>query len=216
MTATVIVALFSGLSAASAGAHGSVGGLLSMLSAMRWVNWQCYSSIRILILSLVSSWVSEWAQNIHVVPCLPPNSLRNRVLTRRRNIGGSLSRLVRSLFPVQTPRTLTFSLDSMIDFGFVISSFTPLVLYWMYVAFLLFSQWWYEICCCSFGPNHLRAVWRLSLGLGVVPALAVFVWRLNMDEPVRYKKDSMKKARIPYILILKRYGGSLAAISATW
>lgn len=35
MTATGIVALFSGLSAASAGAHGSVGGLLSMLSAMR-------------------------------------------------------------------------------------------------------------------------------------------------------------------------------------
>lgn len=37
MTATGIVALFSGLSAASAGANGSVDGLLSMLSAMRWV-----------------------------------------------------------------------------------------------------------------------------------------------------------------------------------
>ena len=37
-----------------------------------------------------------------------------------------------------------------------------------------------------------------------------------MEEPTRYKKDSMKHAKIPYWLILKRYGGSLAAISATW
>ena len=37
MAATGIVALFSGLSAASSGAHGSVSGLLSMLSAMRYV-----------------------------------------------------------------------------------------------------------------------------------------------------------------------------------
>jgi len=39
---------------------------------------------------------------------------------------------------------------------------------------------------------------------------------LNMDEPVRYKKDSMKHARIPYGLVLRRYGGRLAAISFTW
>ena len=68
----------------------------------------------------------------------------------------------------------------------------------------------------SFGDNHLRAVWRLSLGLGVVPALAVLIWRIRMQEPERYRKDSMKHARIPYILVLKRYGGSLAAISFTW
>lgn len=70
--------------------------------------------------------------------------------------------------------------------------------------------------CRSFGERHLRAVWRLSLGLGVIPALAVFIWRLSMDEPRRYKKDSMKHAKIPYLLILRRYGVSLAAISLTW
>ncbi len=37
MLATGIVALFSGLSAASSGAHGSIGGLLAMLSAMRFL-----------------------------------------------------------------------------------------------------------------------------------------------------------------------------------
>ena len=86
----------------------------------------------------------------------------------------------------------------MIDFGFVIAAFVPLVLYWI------------------FGDNHLRAVWRLSLGLGVIPALAVLVWRIRMQEPERFKRDSMKHVRIPYWLVLKRYGWSLAAISTTW
>ncbi|KAG5340197.1 hypothetical protein C0989_002661 [Termitomyces sp. Mn162] len=68
----------------------------------------------------------------------------------------------------------------------------------------------------SFGPDHLRAVWRLSLGLGVVPALAVLLWRLNMDEPVRYKSDSMRDTRIPYKLVFRRYWASLIAISVVW
>ena len=68
----------------------------------------------------------------------------------------------------------------------------------------------------SFGPNHLRAVWRLSLGLGVIPALAVLLWRLNMDEPDRFKRDSMKHAKIPYWLIIKRYWVGLLAISLSW
>jgi len=95
-------------------------------------------------------------------------------------------------------RWFALATNSMIDFGFVVSAFVPLVCYWI------------------FGPNHLRAVWRLSLGLGIVPALAVLLWRFNMEEPNRYKKDSMKHAKIPYILILKRYGVELAALSFTW
>jgi MFS family permease len=95
-------------------------------------------------------------------------------------------------------RWFALATNSMIDFGFVIAAFVPLVLFWI------------------FGDNHLRAVWRLSLGLGVVPALAVFIWRLNMDEPARFKRDSMKNARIPYMLVFRRYGVRLAAISVTW
>ncbi|KAG6908326.1 hypothetical protein DXG01_005237 [Tephrocybe rancida] len=95
-------------------------------------------------------------------------------------------------------RWFALATNSMIDFGFVVAAFVPLVLFWI------------------FGENHLRAVWRLSLGLGVVPALLVFLWRLNMEEPERFKKDSMKRARIPYGLVLRRYGVRLAAISFTW
>ncbi|KAI0261254.1 metabolite transporter [Gloeopeniophorella convolvens] len=95
-------------------------------------------------------------------------------------------------------RWFALATNSMIDFGFVISSFVPLVLFWI------------------FGNDHLRAVWRLSLGLGVVPAVAVFIWRLNMQNPTHYKKHSMHHARIPYWLIIKRYWVSLSAISLTW
>ncbi|KAL7279070.1 metabolite transporter [Trametes coccinea BRFM310] len=95
-------------------------------------------------------------------------------------------------------RWFALATNTMIDFGFVIAAFVPLVLFWI------------------FGENHLRAVWRLSLGLGVVPALAVLVWRLRMDEPTRFKKDSMARARVPYLLIIRRYWVSLAAISITW
>jgi len=54
----------------------------------------------------------------------------------------------------------------MIDFGFVIAAFVPLVLLWI------------------FGLDHLRAVWRVSLGLGVIPALAVLIWRLRERSPL--------------------------------
>lgn len=86
----------------------------------------------------------------------------------------------------------------MIDVGFVISAFVPLVLYWI------------------FGENHLRAVWRISLGLGIIPAVLVFIWRLNMDEPTRFKRDSMKRIKTPYLLIIRRYWSQFLGICITW
>ncbi|KAK0223185.1 MFS Git1p-related glycerophosphoinositol and glycerophosphocholine permease [Armillaria fumosa] len=160
MTATGIVALFSGLSAASSGAHHSVDG---MLTAFRFL--------------LGIGIGAEY-------PC-------GSVAASENSEESTISKNAQH-------RWFTLATNSMIDVGFVISAFVVLVLYWI------------------FGENHLRAVWRLSLGLGVVPALAVFIWRLRMDESERYKKDSMKRARIPYMLVLRRYGGSLAAISFTW
>ncbi|KAK0235873.1 MFS Git1p-related glycerophosphoinositol and glycerophosphocholine permease [Armillaria nabsnona] len=163
MTATGIVALFSGLSAASSGAHHSVDGLLSMLAACRFL--------------LGIGIGAEY-------PC-------GSVAASENSEESSISKNAQH-------RWFTLATNTMIDVGFVISAFVVLVLYWI------------------FGENHLRAVWRLSLGLGVIPALAVFIWRLRMDESERYKKDSMKRVRIPYMLVLRRYGGSLAAISFTW
>jgi len=95
-------------------------------------------------------------------------------------------------------RWFALATNTMIDFGFVIGAFVPLVLLWI------------------FGADHLNAVWRGSLALGTIPALAVFLWRLKMEEPSRFKRDSIKNAKIPYWLIFKRYWVRLAAISTTW
>ncbi|KAH7921614.1 MFS general substrate transporter [Leucogyrophana mollusca] len=95
-------------------------------------------------------------------------------------------------------RWVALATNTMIDSGFVVAAFVPLVLYWI------------------FGPDHLSAVWRLSLGLGVVPAAAVFIWRLRMVEPTRYQRDSMKHVRIPYRLVIRRYWKSLLGISLVW
>lgn len=103
----------------------------------------------------------------------------------------------------------------MIDLGFVFSSFVPLVLYWMWV-FSILKAVFLAHKNTRFGPRHLRAVWRLSLGLGVVPALGVFLWRLNMDEPALFRKDSMKRTRIPYWLVFRRYGVSMSALALAW
>ncbi|KAH9949958.1 major facilitator superfamily domain-containing protein [Amylocystis lapponica] len=95
-------------------------------------------------------------------------------------------------------RWFALATNCMIDTGFVVAAFVPLVLYWI------------------FGESHLRAVWRLSLGLGMIPAIAVFVWRLQMEEPARFKRDSMARASVPYWLIIKRYWMNLTAICLTW
>jgi len=163
MTATGIVAVFSGLSAASSGANHSLGGMLAMLSACRFL------------------------LGIGVGAEYPCGSVAASEQSEEKGISKNAQH-----------RWFALATNSMIDFGFVVSAFVPLVLYWI------------------FGNNHLRAVWRLSLGLGVVPALAVFIWRLQMEEPTRFKKDSMKNAKIPYKLILARYWKGLVAVSLTW
>ncbi|PPQ97347.1 hypothetical protein CVT26_006581 [Gymnopilus dilepis] len=163
LTASGIIALFSGLSAASKGAHGSVDGLLSMLSAMRF-----FVGIGL---------GAEY-------PC-------GAVSAAEQSEESGISKGAQH-------RWLALATNSILDFGFVIASFVPLILFWI------------------LGNDHLNAVWRLSLGLGIIPASAVFLWRLSMDEPVRYKQDCMKYTRIPYVLVLRRYGVRLAAISFVW
>ncbi|EHK98943.1 putative metabolite transport protein [Glarea lozoyensis 74030] len=80
----------------------------------------------------------------------------------------------------------------MIDWGFVIGAFVP------------------------YFDNHLRAVWRISLGLGVVPPLVLLWLRLKLKEPEEFKKESMKNAKIPYGLVLKYYGPRLFVVSLIW
>lgn len=95
-------------------------------------------------------------------------------------------------------RWFVFFTNFMIDSGFVVSAFVPLILLW--------------IC----GTNHLTPVWRVSLGLGAIPPMLLFWLRLKFKENHRFRKNNFKRARPPYWLIIKYYGPRLIVVSLIW
>lgn len=70
-----------------------------------------------------------------------------------------------------------------IDFGFVVSAFVPMILV------LIFTE------------NHLRAAWRVALGLGVIPPMSLIYLRVKMREPEEFNRERMRK--FPVWLIMK-------------
>ncbi|KKK24828.1 hypothetical protein AOCH_000255 [Aspergillus ochraceoroseus] len=58
-----------------------------------------------------------------------------------------------------------------IDFGFVVAAFVPMILV------LIFTE------------NHLRAAWRVALGLGVIPPLSLLYLRLRLKEPEEFNRE---------------------------
>jgi len=70
------------------------------------------------------------------------------------------------------------------------------------------------VLCTS--ENHLRAAWRICLGLGVIPPLSLLYIRLKLKEPEAYKRNSMAKTRTPWLLIIKYYGFRLCVVSLIW
>lgn len=86
----------------------------------------------------------------------------------------------------------------MIDTGFVISAFVPLVLLW--------------IC----REKHLTPVWRVTLGLGAIPPISLFFLRLKFKENEQFRKNNFKRTRVPYWLTLKFYGPRLLVVSLIW
>lgn len=71
-------------------------------------------------------------------------------------------------------------------------------------------------CFRRFGNDHLRVVWRFSLGLGFFPAMAVLIWRVKMEEPMHYRKYAIKRAPIPYGLVFRRYWKEWTGVALTW
>ncbi|APA08689.1 hypothetical protein SS1G_02429 [Sclerotinia sclerotiorum 1980 UF-70] len=86
----------------------------------------------------------------------------------------------------------------MIDWGFVIGAFVPYLM----------------VVICS--EDHLRAAWRISLGLGVVPPLLLFYLRLKLKEPEEFQRESMKNVKIPYGLVIRYYWFRLLIVSLIW
>lgn len=87
----------------------------------------------------------------------------------------------------------------MIDSGFVVSAFVPLVCLWI------------------FREHNLEPVWRLTLGIGLIPPMFLFFMRLKMVNSESFQKMSMKNVKkIPYFLIFKFYWFRLTIVSLIW
>lgn len=69
-----------------------------------------------------------------------------------------------------------------IDFGYVLSAFVPMIL------------------CLIFTENHLRAAWRVALGLGVIPPLSLIYLRLKLREPEEFDRERMHVFPVKLIL----------------
>jgi len=66
------------------------------------------------------------------------------------------------------------------------------------------------------GENHLRAAWRICLGLGVLPPLSLLYLRIKLQEPEAYKRESMANTRTPWLLVIKFYWYRLTVVSLIW
>lgn len=84
-----------------------------------------------------------------------------------------------------------------IDFGFILGALVPTIV-------------------AAIAPHHLHAVWRICLGLGVIPPLSLIYLRFKLDEPESYARENFRNGKTPYWLALKFYGPRLALVSAIW
>ena len=103
-----------------------------------------------------------------------------------------------------------------IDLGFVVAAIVPMIVVcadFMRSAGVLWSD---NIQVLATGENHLRAAWRICLGLGVIPPLSLLYLRLKLSEPEAYKRESMAKTKTPWLLVIKYYWFRLLIVSLIW
>ncbi|KAG5417825.1 GIT3 [Candida metapsilosis] len=111
------------------------------------------------------------------------------------------SEFANQLPPGKRNRYFSWFTNAMIDSGFVTAAFVPFVLIWI------------------FTERHLRALWRVAIGLGVVPPLLLFFIRLKMKDSETFEKLNMKHVRYrdyPWWLIIKFYWFRLTIVSLIW
>lgn len=99
--------------------------------------------------------------------------------------------------PKKRNRWFVWFTNFMIDFGFVVSAIVPLVLVKI------------------FGEDNLQWVWRLTLGFGAIPPIALFFLRLKYNESKSFTTSKFNKI-IPYFTVLKFYWFRTIIVSIIW
>lgn len=88
--------------------------------------------------------------------------------------------------------------DFAIDFGFVIAGVVALIV------------------LAAYHENISDGVWRVNFGLGFVLPLVLMFFRLRMINSTQYRRHAMKKGKIPYLLVVKRYWRPMLGVSLCW
>ncbi|KAI9275823.1 major facilitator superfamily domain-containing protein [Phascolomyces articulosus] len=89
-----------------------------------------------------------------------------------------------------------FVTNFVIDLGYVVSAIVVVILLAIF-------------------KDNLEPVWRLSLGLGIIPPLSVLYFRLKMADSKRYQQGALQK-QVPYWLIFKKYWSRILITSGLW
>lgn len=64
--------------------------------------------------------------------------------------------------------------------------------------------------------NHLRAAWRISLGIGIIWPLCMIFFRAKLQEPEAFKRETMRSTRTPWWLVIRLYWFRLATVCIIW
>ena len=72
------------------------------------------------------------------------------------------------------------------------------------------------LLCVDQKEQHYDIVWRLSFALGLIPPVSIFWFRMRMATSTAYRKSSLRKQRVPYLLAVKRYWRALLGCCSTW
>ncbi|KAF5008059.1 hypothetical protein FDECE_5641 [Fusarium decemcellulare] len=72
------------------------------------------------------------------------------------------------------------------------------------------------LLCVKQKESKYGLVWRLSFGVGMIPPLVIFWFRLRMAVSTAFRKSALRKQKQPYWLIIKKYWRRLLAAGWTW
>jgi len=109
-----------------------------------------------------------------------------------------------------------------IDLGFVVAALVPMIvvsLAQLLDLYLLLEHFRndtdsYQVLATT--ENHLRAAWRICLGLGVLPPLSLLYLRIKLQEPEAYKRETMANTKTPWLLCIKYYWFRLMIVCLIW
>lgn len=93
-------------------------------------------------------------------------------------------------------RWFIFATNFQLDLGFVAGTLVPMIV------------------VLATTEKHLRAAWRISLGIAAVLPCFMLLMRSKLKEPAEYNRAKMTK--YPYGLILRYYWFRLATVSIIW